>query len=171
MDSADLPLTAPELQSYFHRIEFIASSTDESGLEGLRQPEGAVPGAPLPTLANLSELISRHLQSIPFENLDLHLKRFDAHATWSEGPVKLLGRRGGWCFEHNGLLKRALLSMGFSVIDLGCRVCPPFEGPEHRPAPYGHRALLVEVPPMARLLGRQETHRTPRKVRLSGNVL
>lgn len=52
------------------------------------------------------------------------------------------GRRGGYCFEQNGLLERALREIGFTVRSLLGRVV--LANPPHMP-PRTHRLLLVEV--------------------------
>ncbi|WP_251276892.1 arylamine N-acetyltransferase, partial [Enterobacter hormaechei] len=52
------------------------------------------------------------------------------------------GRRGGYCFEQNGLLERALREIGFPVRSLLGRVV--LANPPHMP-PRTHRLLLVEV--------------------------
>ena len=52
------------------------------------------------------------------------------------------GRRGGYCFEQNGLLERALREIGFNVRSLLGRVV--LANPPHMP-PRTHRLLLVDV--------------------------
>ena len=67
------------------------------------------------TLATLRALHRAHLLTIPYENLDIHLGRpitLDPQATFT----KLVDeRRGGWCFEMNGLFGRVLETLGFEV--------------------------------------------------------
>jgi hypothetical protein len=167
----DAPLTPTELRSYFSRINY--TSPDPADPASLHANVAGLPPGPLgvlPTLDTLTGLISAHLRHIAFENLDLHAKKYKPDAiipSEEEGPVKLLGKRGGWCFAHNGLLKRALLGLGYKVTDLGCRVTMPPAEPdqvEHAASPYGHRALAVEVPPLSSLIAHVGTgHRTPRK--------
>lgn len=160
MDS-DPPLSPTELSSYFKRIEFTPPESPLQHIEGwaARNLAESLP----PTLDLVKSIVDAHLRSIAFENLDLHIKKFKPDAEIVEGPMKLLGTRGGWCFDQNGLLKRALLALGYSVEELGCRVCLPTEQDKHDPRPYGHRALLVEVPSLSTVLGMKPTHRTPRK--------
>lgn len=70
------------------------------------------PKADLPTLRRIHRL---HLAAIPYENLDVQLGRalgleIDAHYR------KLVEqRRGGWCYEMNGLMGWALEQIGFRV--------------------------------------------------------
>ncbi len=52
------------------------------------------------------------------------------------------GRRGGYCFEQNGLLERVLRELGFHVRSLLGRVV--LANPAQMP-PRTHRLLLVEV--------------------------
>lgn len=90
------------LDAYFNRIGFT--------------------GARTPTLETLRELHLRHAQTIPFENLDSLLKRpvnLDAESL----ERKLVEqRRGGYCYEQNGLFVLALEALGFRVTRLGGRV-------------------------------------------------
>ncbi|SEN25734.1 arylamine N-acetyltransferase family protein [Halomonas caseinilytica] len=71
------------------------------------------------TLAALQE---HHPAAIAFENLDVLLgKTIDL--TPEHLDAKLIdGRRGGYCFEHNKLFKRALEALGFKVDGLIARV-------------------------------------------------
>ena len=60
--------------------------------------------------------------AVPFENLDIHLGSrlvLDREANYE----KIVGRRrGGWCFELNGLFAGLLEALGFEVTLLGSRV-------------------------------------------------
>jgi N-hydroxyarylamine O-acetyltransferase len=79
-------------------------------------------GATKPNLETLIAIHAAQVASIPFENLDPLLGR----------PVKLdldslqaklvASRRGGYCFELNGLFKAALDALGYSVTGLAGRV-------------------------------------------------
>jgi len=71
--------------------------------------------------ASFAELHRAHVVSIPFENLDSH-----RGLTVSVEPAaiaeKLVGdERGGYCFEHNLLLKAALEARGATVAPLLAR--------------------------------------------------
>jgi N-hydroxyarylamine O-acetyltransferase len=72
-------------------------------------------GGAVRTLATLRAVHRLHLLAIPYENLDIHLGQpitLDPAATFS----KLVDdRRGGWCYEMNGLLGRVLETLGFEV--------------------------------------------------------
>ncbi len=66
-------------------------------------------------LAGLTALHRAHLLAIPYENLDVQLGR---PVTLALEPIfeKLVtNRRGGWCFEMNGLFGWALGELGFRV--------------------------------------------------------
>ncbi len=56
-----------------------------------------------------------HLLAIPYENLDIHLGRpltLDVDEIFDKIVVR---RRGGWCYEMNGLFAWALREIGFDV--------------------------------------------------------
>src|SRR5581483_10607542 len=54
-------------------------------------------------------------------------------------------KRGGYCFELNGLFAHALEAMGFAVTRLGARV--RWMAPEGRPeGPRSHMLLRVDLP-------------------------
>lgn len=111
-----------ELQSYLNRI----------GFEG-------VPKVDVDTLKRLHR---RHLLSISYENLDIQLGRtvhLDAEAIFS----KLVnGRRGGWCYEMNGLLEWALREIGFDVMRMNSGVGRVERGDD---AIGNHLVLLVRL--------------------------
>ena len=97
-----------------------------------------------PTLAVLRAIAGRHPDAIPFENLDVLLGRgisLDPAAI----DAKLIGAgRGGYCYEQNGLLKRALTAFGFKVEGLMARVL--WMAPAGAPArPRSHMVLGVEI--------------------------
>ena len=68
-----------------------------------------------PDFATLTALHRAHLFAIPFENLDVQLGR---PVSIERAPIfeKIVtNRRGGWCFEMNGLFGWALAEVGFRV--------------------------------------------------------
>ena len=78
-------------------------------------------GAP-PTLATLQRVQICHACSVPFENLDVLLLR-GINLDMESVQRKIVSeRRGGYCFEQNGLLLAALDAMGFAVEGLSARV-------------------------------------------------
>lgn len=94
------------------------------------------------TLATLRALLSLHPAAISFENIDVLLGR-GIDISPAAVDAKLVGRhRGGYCYEQNGLLMRALRALGFSVEGLAARVrwmAPP----DAPPRPRTHMVLRV----------------------------
>ncbi|WP_164007775.1 arylamine N-acetyltransferase family protein [Pyxidicoccus trucidator] len=91
----------------------------------------------------LAELHRVHLQSIAFENLDIHLKRpilLDEDAFFDKVIVQ---RRGGFCYELNGLFARLLRTLGHDVTLLSARVATQPDGGAYGPE-FDHLALLLE---------------------------
>jgi len=75
-------------------------------------------GVPRPDLETLNELQRTHVRTVPFENLDVQLGRpvlMDPDACYDKVVHR---RRGGWCFELNGVLSWALREIGFDVMRL-----------------------------------------------------
>lgn len=72
----------------------------------------------VPTVEALRTLHLAHNCAIPFENLDVLLPReIQLDETALEEKL-LYARRGGYCFELNGLFERALRDIGFNVRSL-----------------------------------------------------
>ena len=75
-----------------------------------------------PNLATLRALHRAHQYAIPFENLDVQLRRpvvVDLQASYN----KIVGqRRGGWCYEMNGVMGWALEEIGFDVMRMSAGV-------------------------------------------------
>lgn len=78
-------------------------------------------GSTAPTRATLDALCFAHVRTVPFENLDVLLGR---PIDLSEDALerKILGGRGGYCFELNGLFSRLLRELGFECELLSARV-------------------------------------------------
>ncbi|MFF4346676.1 arylamine N-acetyltransferase [Streptomyces sp. NPDC001530] len=95
-----------------------------------------------PTSDVLRDLQLRHLQTVPFENLSIHLGE---EIVLEEERLldKLVGaRRGGFCYELNGAFGALLGALGFDVTLLAARVY----GKEGRLGiPYDHLALRVRT--------------------------
>ncbi len=75
-----------------------------------------------PTLGTLRDLHRAHLLTIPYENLDIHLGRTLPLDEAEIFDKLVTQRRGGWCFEMNGLFAWALRELGFAVTLLGATV-------------------------------------------------
>jgi N-hydroxyarylamine O-acetyltransferase len=72
-------------------------------------------GKPRVDLETLTALHRLHLRTIPYESLDVMLRRpggLDPGAAFDKLVTR---RRGGWCYEMNGLLAAVLEDIGFSV--------------------------------------------------------
>ncbi|MFF2776618.1 arylamine N-acetyltransferase [Streptomyces sp. NPDC058052] len=109
---------------------------------GAARPDRADAGA-------LRELHLRHLLTVPFENLSIHLGEdivLDEKALVDKVAV---ARRGGFCYELNSAFAALLRALGYRVELLQARV----HGPDGRVGiPYDHMALLVETEDGGRLL-------------------
>src|SRR5689334_17036776 len=79
-------------------------------------------GSLQPTAATLRALHQAHMLAVPFENLDIHLGRpllLDRPALFEKIVAR---RRGGFCYELNGLFAALLQALGFDVTMLSARV-------------------------------------------------
>ncbi|MGW8951634.1 arylamine N-acetyltransferase family protein [Streptomyces sp. NPDC055709] len=122
MDAASQNLPPETVDAYLRRI-------------GATRPR-------VPDSASLRELQLRHLHSVPFENLSVHL---------GENLVledKLLvdkiveAGRGGFCYELNGAFAALLRSLGFGVTLFQARIFATDGG---LGIPYDHMTLRVET--------------------------
>jgi len=111
------------LDAYFERI----------GYRGPREP----------TLATLNGVMAAHVESIPFENLDVLLGKpilIDEAAL----VRKLIHeRRGGYCFEQNGLFLGVLEALGYQVTPISARV--RLQRPRDYIPPRTHLFARVEL--------------------------
>ncbi|QRP45606.1 arylamine N-acetyltransferase [Amycolatopsis sp. FDAARGOS 1241] len=92
-----------------------------------------------PSAAALTALARAHVETIPFENVDVVLKR---HRGIGLDVVseKLVGRRrGGYCYEQAGLFAAVAERLGYEVQRTAARVQP------RRGGPYTHMTLIVTV--------------------------
>ena len=85
-------------------------------------------GKPEPNLDTLIQLQRQHLLTISYENLDVHLgRRLDLDLVRSYTKI-VNQRRGGWCYEMNGLLEWALREIGFDVMRMSAGVSRSLKG-------------------------------------------
>jgi N-hydroxyarylamine O-acetyltransferase len=80
----------------------------------------------------LAELVARHVAAIPFENLDVLLRRPIGLDEAALVDKLVHARRGGYCFEHATLMAAALRALGFDVATHSARVVlvtPPERSP------------------------------------------
>ena len=71
----------------------------------------------------LFDLQEAHLRSVPFENLDIHYHKnieLDAESFFTK---IVTNKRGGFCYELNGLFHQLLKAIGFDVKMVSGRVC------------------------------------------------
>jgi N-hydroxyarylamine O-acetyltransferase len=94
------------------------------------------------TRQTLFALHRAHLLAVPFENLDIHLGRPIILGENAHFEKIVTHRRGGFCFEQNGLFAAILRQMGFKVTLMEARVQPGIGGSG---IAFGHLTLLVEV--------------------------
>lgn len=96
-----------------------------------------------PDAQTLKELQRAHMLNVPFENLDIGLKRsiqLSKEALWNKIIVQ---KRGGFCYELNGLFAGLLKEIGFNVTYLNARV---YNHEGNLGIDFDHLALLVQVP-------------------------
>lgn len=99
-------------------------------------------GSRAPTQATLRALHAAHIESVAFENLDIHAGRpivLDEDALFD----KIVRRhRGGFCYEINGLFSALLRELGFRVTRLSAGVLDDAGsfGPD-----FDHMTLLVDL--------------------------
>jgi len=84
-----------------------------------------------------------HMLTVPFENFDIGLKRplsLELSALWNKIVVK---RRGGFCYELNGMFAWLLKEIGFEVTYLEAR---DIHDDGTLGIAFDHLALLVRIP-------------------------
>ncbi|KAI5092055.1 arylamine N-acetyltransferase, pineal gland isozyme NAT-3 [Silurus meridionalis] len=96
-----------------------------------------------PTLESLRFLHLQHLLSVPFEDLTIHTGervRLELPLLYDKIVVK---RRGGFCYENNGLFSWLLSQLGFQVEILSAQVRNRFTG-VYGP-PFDHLIMKVTL--------------------------
>ena len=98
-----------------------------------------------PTVETVHALVAAHNRSIPFENLDPLLGIPVADLSAAALADKLVSRRrGGYCYEHNGLMGYVLEELGFGVERFPGRVV--WMNPDGPLPAQTHQVLSVTVP-------------------------
>ena len=95
-----------------------------------------------PTAETLRALQVAHLQTVPFENLSIHACQpivLDDESLFDKVVAR---RRGGFCYELNGLFAALLRALGFQVtlLSAGVARADGTFGPD-----FDHMALLVTL--------------------------
>ncbi|WP_103864663.1 arylamine N-acetyltransferase [Aquimarina sp. I32.4] len=111
------------INTYLNRIEYI--------------------GTTKATLEVLNNLHTCHLLRVPFENLDIHYRTpilLDLEMIYNKIVIK---KRGGFCYELNGLFFELLQNLGFNVKRVSARVYNSTKdvyGEE-----FDHMAIIAEI--------------------------
>ena len=95
-----------------------------------------------PSAETLCALHLAHLRTVPFENLSIHAGEpivLDEKALFTKIVAR---RRGGFCYEANGLFAALLRTLGFKVSMLSAEVARA-DG-SYSP-PFDHMALMVTL--------------------------
>ena len=95
-------MEAEWLERYFARVGYLGPRT--------------------PSLEALHALTAAHSRGIPFENLDVLLGKGIDLAPDGVFAKLVEARRGGYCFEQNGLFLRVLTAIGFVASPMAARV-------------------------------------------------
>jgi N-hydroxyarylamine O-acetyltransferase len=94
------------------------------------------------SLETLRKLQLAHLYAVPFENLSIHAHEpivLDDEALFTKIVER---RRGGFCYEANGLFAALLRALGFAVTMLSAEVAHADGGFSQ---PFDHMALMVKL--------------------------
>src|SRR6185436_15535855 len=94
------------------------------------------------TIDTLRALQLAHMQAVPFENLSIHAGEpivLDDAALFTKIVER---RRGGFCYEVNGLFAALLRALGFRVTMLSAEVARADGGFSQ---PFDHLTLMVEL--------------------------
>jgi N-hydroxyarylamine O-acetyltransferase len=98
-------------------------------------------GSAFPTAETLRALHRAHMMAVPFENLDIHLGVPIVLSVPGFYEKIVVRRRGGYCYELNGLFAWLLAELGFRVSLLSARVVTSgIPSPE-----FDHLLILVEL--------------------------
>ncbi|HDS01783.1 MAG TPA: acetyltransferase [candidate division Zixibacteria bacterium] len=111
-----------QIVKYLHRI----------GIEKAQSPD----------LRFLAALQKQHLLNVPFENLDIRRGREIVLDCDSLYKKIVLERRGGYCYELNGLFCKLLRELGYSVDMLSARV---FNSAGILSQEFDHMTLMVHL--------------------------
>jgi N-hydroxyarylamine O-acetyltransferase len=104
---------------------------DRIGYAGAREPSADV----------LAGLHRAHMLAVPFENLDIHLGVANVLDLEHVFDKIVTRRRGGWCYELNGLFALLLERLGFAVTRYSASVVV-----SDPPSPdFAHLTLRVDL--------------------------
>ncbi|BDD12587.1 acetyltransferase (plasmid) [Fulvitalea axinellae] len=100
-------------------------------------------GKLIPTIEVLKELQKNHLLNVPFENLDIHYNNpidLDREKFYHKIVER---KRGGFCYELNGLFCDLLREIGFDSKMISARVYD--NGKEDFGREFDHMAIIVTI--------------------------
>ena len=95
-----------------------------------------------PSAQTLRDLQVAHLRTVPFENLSIHSNEPIVLDDLALFDKVVLRRRGGFCYELNGLFAALLRSLGFEVEMLSAAVARPTGEFGHE---FDHMTLMVKL--------------------------
>ncbi|XP_040296372.1 arylamine N-acetyltransferase, pineal gland isozyme NAT-10-like [Bufo bufo] len=96
-----------------------------------------------PSLSALCELHRHHVHSVPVEGLSIHSgEKIILDIPWIYNKI-VVRRRGGFCYENNGLFLWVLQQLGYKTQVLSSRARSPIFGTFG--PPFDHMILMVEV--------------------------
>jgi len=93
-----------------------------------------------PDVATLTQLVQKQLRSIPFENTEVQAGRIPSMVAEDIVEKIITHRRGGYCYEINGIFAMALSAIGFEWYFAGAR---PMFYPMRRPKT--HMVVIVRT--------------------------
>lgn len=97
-------------------------------------------GTTVPSSETLRALQVAHLQTVPFENLSIHAGEPIVIEDGALFTKIVERRRGGFCYECNGLFAALLRALGFDVTMLAAEVAKKDGGYSQ---PFEHMTLMV----------------------------
>lgn len=97
-------------------------------------------GATVPSAETLRALQVAHLHAVPFENLSIHSGESIVLEDEALFTKIVKRRRGGFCYECNGLFAALLRALGFEVTMLAAEVAKKDGGYTQ---PFEHMTLMV----------------------------
>ena len=117
-------LSEGDLRAYFERIDFSGDAH--------------------PDRETLAALVAGHTAAIPFENLNPFLGLPVTLSSEALVSKIVRSRRGGYCYEQNGLFSHVLETIGFDFTPLAARVL--WMQSDDAVTPRTHKLLLVNLP-------------------------
>ena len=119
-----MSLSEGDLRAYFDRV----------GFSGKARPDRET----------LAMLVAAHTGTIPFENLNPFLGLPVQLSPEALVEKLVRRRRGGYCYEQNGLFAQVLETIGFSFTPLAARVL--WMQSDEAVTPRTHKLLLIDLP-------------------------